>query len=188
MENIEKIKQTIRMENVVVSAGIGSKLDLNQIVKVLENANYNKKRFPGVVHRIMSPKVTMLIFGSGKFVCTGARTIEDARVGLSKVFEKLEETGISIQKDFDINTHNIVATADIGRVLNLHTIAIGLGLENIEYEPEQFPGLVYRLKGKKVVALLFSSGKIVITGGKSVEDVETAVDKIIVELNGLGLL
>ena len=83
---------------------------------------------------------------------------------------------------------NIVASANLGRVLNLNAIAIGLGLENIEYEPEQFPGLVYRMATPKVVMLLFGSGKIVITGGKKPEDAEVAVEKIVIELDGLGML
>ncbi|NYT01111.1 MAG: TATA-box-binding protein, partial [Methanocellales archaeon] len=78
--------------------------------------------------------------------------------------------------------------ADLGSELNLNAIAIGLGLENIEYEPEQFPGLVYRIKEPKVVVLLFGSGKLVITGGKKTEDIEAAVKKISKELKGLGLL
>jgi transcription initiation factor TFIID TATA-box-binding protein len=73
-------------------------------------------------------------------------------------------------------------------VLNLNAIAIGLGLENIEYEPEQFPGLVYRLSDPKVVILLFGSGKLVVTGGKKPEDMVNAVDRIVEELNSLSFL
>ncbi|MCE8424960.1 MAG: TATA-box-binding protein [Candidatus Methanoperedens sp.] len=87
-----------------------------------------------------------------------------------------------------IKIENVVASADLGRVINLNAVAIGLGLENIEYEPEQFPGLVYRTSSPKVVLLLFGSGKIVITGGKNPEDTEAAVEKIVTELDGLGML
>jgi len=88
----------------------------------------------------------------------------------------------------EIIVQNIVASADLGAVLNLNAIAIGLGLENIEYEPEQFPGLVYRIAEPKVVMLLFGSGKLVVTGGKKPADADAAVDKIVEELDGLGLL
>jgi transcription initiation factor TFIID TATA-box-binding protein len=183
----ESIK-SIKIENVVASTGIGTKLDLNEVIRILEGADYNKERFPGVVYRTTNPKTAALIFGSGKIVCTGAKSIEDVSSGLNKVFEKLKEMGIDIPKKPDIVIQNIVASADLHTVLNLNAIAIGLGLENIEYEPEQFPGLVYRLSTPKVVMLLFGSGKLVVTGGKKPEDAEAAVEKIVEELDGLGLM
>jgi len=172
----------------VASTAIGAKLDLIQIISVFEGAAYNKERFPGVVYRTTNPKTAALIFGSGKIVCTGAKSIADVGIGLSKVFDKLREMGTQIPENPEITIQNIVASADLGRVLNLNAIAIGLGLENIEYEPEQFPGLVYRLSVPKVVMLLFGSGKLVVTGGKKPEDAEAAVEKIVIELDGLGLL
>jgi transcription initiation factor TFIID TATA-box-binding protein len=188
MVNTIDPKKTIKIENVVASTAIGVKLDLNQVISVLEGADYNKERFPGVVYRTTNPKTAALIFGSGKIVCTGAKSIADVGVGLSKVFDKLREMGTLIPNNPEIVIQNIVASADLGRVLNLNAIAIGLGLENIEYEPEQFPGLVYRLSVPKVVMLLFGSGKLVVTGGKKPADAEAAVEKIVIELDGLGLL
>ena len=96
--------------------------------------------------------------------------------------------GTKIVDKPEIKIQNIVASANLGRVLNLNAIAIGLGLENVEYEPEQFPGLVYRMSSPKVVMLLFGSGKLVVTGGKKPEDAEVAVEKVFIELDGLGLL
>jgi len=183
----ESIK-SIKIENVVASTGIGAKLDLNEVIRVLEGADYNKERFPGVVYRTANPKTAALIFGSGKIVCTGAKSIDDVSSGLNKVFEKLKAMGIDIPKKPEITIQNIVASADLHTVLNLNAIAIGLGLENIEYEPEQFPGLVYRLSTPKVVMLLFGSGKLVVTGGKKPADAEAAVEKIVEELDGLGLM
>jgi len=183
----ESIK-SIKIENVVASTGIGTKLDLNEVIRILEGADYNKERFPGVVYRTTNPKTAALIFGSGKIVCTGAKSIADVSSGLNKVFDKLKAMGIDIPKKPEIVIQNIVASADLHTVLNLNAIAIGLGLENIEYEPEQFPGLVYRLSVPKVVMLLFGSGKLVVTGGKKPEDAEAAVEKIVEELDGLGLM
>ena len=188
MVNTTEPKKTIKIENVVASTAIGAKLDLNQVITVFEGAEYNKERFPGVVYRTKSPKTAALIFGSGKIVCTGAKSIADVDTGLSKVFDKLREMGIQILDKPEIKIQNIVASANLGRVLNLNAVAIGLGLENIEYEPEQFPGLVYRMSSPKVVLLLFGSGKIVITGSKKPEDAEAAVEKIVIELDGVGLL
>ena len=183
----ESIK-SIKIENVVASTGIGTKLDLNEVIRILEGADYNKERFPGVVYWTTNPKTAALIFGSGKIVCTGAKSIADVSSGLNKVFDKLKAMGIDIPKKPEIVIQNIVASADLHTVLNLNAIAIGLGLENIEYEPEQFPGLVYRLSTPKVVMLLFGSGKLVVTGGKKPEDAEAAVEKIVEELDGLGLM
>ena len=90
--------------------------------------------------------------------------------------------------NLEIVVQNIVATADLGGELNLNEVAMGLGLENVEYEPEQFPGLVYRVKEPRVVMLLFSSGKIVCAGGKNTEDVSTAVEKVSLMLSSMGLL
>ncbi len=188
MTKSEESIKSIKIENVVASTGIGAKLDLNEVIRVLEGADYNKERFPGVVYRTTNPKTAALIFGSGKIVCTGAKSIEDVSSGLNKVFDKLKEMGIDIPKKPEITIQNIVASADLHTVLNLNAIAIGLGLENIEYEPEQFPGLVYRLSVPKVVMLLFGSGKLVVTGGKKPADAEAAVEKIVEELDGLGLM
>lgn len=184
----EEAIKSIKIENVVASTGIGTKLDLNEVIRILEGADYNKERFPGVVYRTTNPKTAALIFGSGKIVCTGAKSIADVSSGLNKVFDKLKAMGIDIPKKPEITIQNIVASADLHTVLNLNAIAIGLGLENIEYEPEQFPGLVYRLSVPKVVMLLFGSGKLVVTGGKKPEDAEAAVEKIVEELDGLGLM
>jgi len=188
MVNTMEPKKTIKIENVVASTAIGTKLDLNQVVSVFEGAEYNKKRFPGVIYRTTSPKTASLLFSSGKIVCTGAKSIADVDIGLSKVFEKLRDMGTQIPDKPEIKIQNIVASANLGRVLSLNAIAIGLGLENVEYEPEQFPGLVYRMSTPKVVMLMFGTGKIVITGAKKPEDTEAAVEKIVIELEGLGML
>ncbi|EQD61179.1 transcription factor, partial [mine drainage metagenome] len=72
--------------------------------------------------------------------------------------------------------------------LNLTQIAMSLGLENVEYEPEQFPGLVYRVEEPKVVLLLFGSGKVVCTGAKEENEIEQAVIKVKKELQKVGLI
>ena len=180
--------KSIKIENVVASTAIGVEIDLREVSHVLEGADYDPEQFPGLVYRTKNPKAAALIFRSGKIVCTGAKSIEDVDRSLQIVFGKMRELGIDVIGEPQIIVQNIVASADLGSELNLNAIAIGLGLENIEYEPEQFPGLVYRLSEPKAVVLLFGSGKLVITGGKKTEDVEAAVKKISKELKGLGLL
>ncbi len=181
-------RETITIENVVASTGIEQELDLQTVAMDLEGADYDPEQFPGLVYRTRNPKSAALIFRSGKIVCTGAKSIDAVRTSLHHVFEKLRELEIPVGDDPDITVQNIVTSADLGRSLNLNAIAIGLGLENIEYEPEQFPGLVYRLDEPDVVALLFGSGKLVITGGKDPTDAEAAVGVITSRLDELGLL
>src|SRR6056297_1627345 len=181
-------KETINIENVVASTGIGQELDLQSVAMDLEGADYDPEQFPGLVYRTQSPKSAALIFRSGKIVCTGANSTTAVHESLDIVFEKLRELQIPVDDEPEVTVQNIVTSADLGTDLNLNAIAIGLGLENIEYEPEQFPGLVYRLDDPDVVALLFGSGKLVITGGKQPEDAKEAVDKIVSRLEELGLL
>ncbi len=181
-------RDTVEIVNVVASTGIGQDINLNQATLALEGADYDPKRFPGLVYRTKDPKTAALIFRSGKIVCTGAKSIDDVYRGLENVFQSLRNIGIDVQGTPEIKVQNIVASADLHAVLNLNAIAIGLGLENIEYEPEQFPGLVYRLSEPKVVVLLFGSGKLVVTGGRKPEDAVNAVDRIVEQLKSLSFM
>ncbi len=188
MGQVDEAKKTIKINNVVASTSIGHEIDLISLVQVLEGVDYNPKRFPGLVYRSKDPKITVLIFGSGKIVCTGANSIADLESGVRKVFGELASVGVDTQGEPDIMVQNIVASADLKTVLNLSSVAIGLGLENIEYEPEIFPGLVYRIDQPKVVLLIFGSGKIVITGCKKPQDTEAAVEHIVSELKSIAML
>ena len=180
--------ESIQIENVVASSDIGQELALETLADDLMASDYDPDNFPGLVYRLQEPKAAALIFRSGKIVCTGANSVENVQTALQQVFDELRELGIQVADDPEIVVQNIVSSADLGRTLNLNAIAIGLGLENIEYEPEQFPGLVYRLNEPSVVALLFGSGKLVITGGKQLEDAERALSVIEDRLRDLGLL
>ncbi len=178
----------IKIENVVASTQIGENIDLNKIAREVKDAEYKPKQFPGLVLRIKEPKAAALVFRSGKVVCTGSKSVEDARRAVKQVVKIIGSFGIPVFEDPDVKVQNIVASADLGVDLNLNAIAIGLGLENIEYEPEQFPGLVYRLRDPRVVVLIFGSGKMVVTGGKNPEDARKAVERISEELTALGLM
>ncbi|KAF5088157.1 TATA-box-binding protein [Methanospirillum sp. J.3.6.1-F.2.7.3] len=179
---------SLRIENIVASAKISESLDLPQIASSIKDAEYNKKRFPGVVIRMQNPKIAALVFGSGKVVLTGAKSVESLNKGLEILGDLLRSLNIEIAQELTYKIQNIVTSADLGSGINLNKIAVGFNLERIEYEPEQFPGLVYRLEEPKVVVLLFGSGKLIITGGKEPEDAKKAVLKIVDDLKGLGLL
>ncbi len=176
----------IRIENIVASASLGVEVPLEKIVSKLEGMEYEPEQFPGLVYRMTDPKAAALVFGSGKIVCTGARSIKDVHTVFKKVVAIVEKTKVKVPKNFKIQVENIVASAKLNAKLNLDTIAFNL--ESSEYEPEQFPGLVYRMTDPKVAFLLFGSGKIVCTGARSVKDVDIAVNKVSRKLKQIGAL
>jgi transcription initiation factor TFIID TATA-box-binding protein len=176
------------VENIVASTSFADKLDLDIIAQSLEEAEYEPEQFPGLVYRLSEPKTATLLFRSGKANCTGAKNVQDVRKTVDIIAEKLRKLGVDVYKELKIVIQNIVAISDLGTELNLNEVAMGLGLENVEYEPEQFPGLVYRIRDPKVAMLLFGSGKIVCTGARQTEDVSLAVDKLSQELTSLDLI
>ena len=139
------MESTINVENVVASTKLAEDFDLIKIEAELEGAEYDKKKFPGLVYRVKAPKAAFLIFTSGKVVCTGAKNVEDVRTVITNMAKTLKSIGFEkIDLEPEIHVQNVVASADLKTDLNLNAVALGLGLENIEYEPEQFPGLVYQ--------------------------------------------
>jgi transcription initiation factor TFIID TATA-box-binding protein len=178
----------IKIVNVVATTSLCKELDLQTLANALEGARYDKERFPGIVYRLKEPKTAMLLFHSGKVVCTGAQNLEDIRTAIDMLVKQLGLIGVPVAKKPEIIVQNIVASADLGCVVNLNTIAISLGLDRVEYEPEQFPGLVFRMADPKVVMLIFGSGKMVCTGARKIEDVELAVARITKEFSDAGLL
>lgn len=172
----DKNYESLKIENIVASGVIADSIDLNEVSKNVKNCELNTKRFPGAVYRIEKPKIASLIFSSGKVVLTGIRDKQALTDGLNIIMKALKSAGVKIHKEPKVAITNIVCSYDIGTSINLNKVVITLNLENIEYEPEQFPGLVYRIKDPKIVALLFSSGKIILTGGKNLEDIKKGLD------------
>ena len=168
----EKQYESLKIENIVASGAIADSIDLEVISNNIENCELNTKRFPGAVYRMENPKIASLIFSSGKVVLTGIRDNQSLEVGLKLIIGKMKEAGIACYDEPRVAVTNIVCSYDIGNKINLNKVVMTLSLENIEYEPEQFPGLVYRIADPKIVALLFSSGKIILTGGKNMEDIK----------------
>ena len=181
-------KETLEIQNVVASTAIGQELNLSSVARDLEGADFDPEQFPGIVYRTQDPHAASLIFRSGKVVCTGANSVEKVYEALDSVFGTLRDLGMTVTENPIIEIQNIVTSGDFGQPLNLNAIAIGFGLENVEYEPEQFPGLIYRLDNPNAVVLLFGSGKTVITGGTDPEDAQTAVEVTIDRLNDLVLI
>ena len=174
------VEATVRIENVVASATLKQRVDLNAVVKGYPGVEYRPEQFPGLVFRLKRPKTATLIFNSGKMVCTGAKSEKEARRAVMRVIKELKKSGIIIISKPELKIQNIVASASLGGMIDLERAAYEL--ERTMYEPEQFPGLIYRMSEPKVVILLFASGKLVCTGAKREQDVYEAVGKLHQEL------
>ncbi len=166
----------LEIQNIVASVTLGIEIPLEKLVERVEGVEYEPEQFPGLVYRLKKPKTASLIFSSGKIVCTGARSMKEVKEAVKKVVNTINRHAVRVPKKFKVEIQNIVASAKFDKRLNLDHIAFTL--ENSEYEPEQFPGLVYRMDNPNVAFLLFSSGKIVCTGGKTIKDVKTAIEKL----------
>lgn len=177
------VKREIKIQNIVASTSLEHDIPLIKLAEALPNTEYNPEQFPGLVMRIRDPKTSALIFSSGKIVCTGAKSMTKVKESIDNIIKNVEKIGIKIKIKPIIKVQNMVASGAIGMDLNLNDLA--MKLENTEYEPEQFPGLVYKLDGTRATFLLFSNGKIVCTGTRSESKLREALDKLIVNLKNL---
>jgi len=173
---VDKKYESLKVENIVASGVVAGSIDLADFSEKTENCELNKKRFPGAVYHIADPKIACLIFSSGKIVMTGLRNDKALSDGLDIVIRSLKNAGIEPLKEPKVAITNMVCSYNLGRYINLNKLTVTLNVENVEYEPEQFPGLVYRISDPKIVVLIFSSGKIILTGGKTLEDVRKGLD------------
>jgi len=168
-----KKKAIIKIQNVVATAALGQDLDLEAIVRIFPGVQYRPEVFPGLVFRLKKPKTATLLFRTGKMVCTGSKSERQAKEVVLTVVDELKRNGIVISGKPDTKIQNIVASVELGGSIDLEKITYSL--EKTMYEPEQFPGLIYRMNDPKVVILIFSSGNLVCTGAKKEEEVYRAV-------------
>ena len=165
-----------QLQNIVSTVNMGVKLDLKKIALHARNAEFNPKRFAAVIMRIREPRTTALIFSSGKMVCTGAKSEEDSRLAARKYARIVQKLGFPTKfKDFKIQ--NMVGSCDVKFPIRLE----GLVLTHSQfssYEPELFPGLIYRMVKPRIVLLIFVSGKVVLTGAKVRQEIYEAFDNI----------
>ena len=166
----------INIVNVVASVTLNQTLDVNSIVRAFPGVEYRPERFPGIVFKLKKPKTANLIFGSGKMVCVGARSERQARRAVRRVVQELKDNGILIVGRPTIRVVNIVASASLGGQIDIERAAYVL--DRTMYEPEQFPGLIYRMEEPKVVLLLYTNGKLVVTGAKTEDEVYEAVHRL----------
>ncbi|KAI3383014.1 hypothetical protein SNEBB_000973 [Seison nebaliae] len=160
------------LQNIVSTVDLSAQLDLRKIAMNAKNAEYNPKRFAAVIMRIREPRTTALIFSSGKMVCTGAKSEEDSLIAARKYARIIQRLGFDV-KFTKFTVQNMVGSVDVKFPVRLELLNVKHHVFTT-YEPEIFPGLVYRLYSPKIVLLIFVSGKVVLTGAKKKEDINTA--------------
>lgn len=166
-----------QVQNIVLSVTYKDvEFDLEKLARSLDGARYDPEVFPGISYKSEDPPASFLIFASGKMNCVGAKSMNDAKLAIRKLTRKLRKTGIKVKSEPKVKVQNIVASFDFAREFDLEWIA--RSFENTKYEPEVFPGLVFRLDEPKVVVLLFVSGKGVCAGAKNMGDIKKAAVKI----------
>jgi transcription initiation factor TFIID TATA-box-binding protein len=165
----------VKVVNMVGSGSLDLELDLETLSEEIgqPQARYDPDKYPGMYLRFEEEAPLITVYRTGKYIITGPTSNEE-------LFD-LRERFLKFLSDIDVienatddwfSVQNYVCTEDLGQTLNLNALAIGLGLERTEYEPEQFPGLIYRPEGYDGVVLLFATGSVVITGSRSVDSAE----------------
>lgn len=169
-------KSNLKIQNIVATTSLGKPVSLTKLARTQSNTEYNPEQFPGLVLRVKEPKSAILVFSSGNLVCTGTKSVSQVKQAIEAVIKQLAKIGVKITDNPKITVQNIVASGSIPLTLNLNTLA--LQLENTEYEPEQFPGLVYKLVDPPATFLLFSNGKLVCTGTKDKGQLEESMRQL----------
>ncbi|MCK5321036.1 TATA-box-binding protein [Candidatus Pacearchaeota archaeon] len=168
---------SLKIQNIVATTSLCEDVSLTKLARTQPNTEYNPDTFPGLVLRVKKPKSAVLVFSSGNLVCTGTKSVAQVRDVVQQVIKQLKKVNVYVKIKPKITVQNIVASGAINLNLNLNTLA--LELENTEYEPEQFPGMVYKLEDPTATFLLFSNGKLVCTGTKN----KAQLDESIIQLN-----
>jgi transcription initiation factor TFIID TATA-box-binding protein len=169
-------KSDLKIQNIVATTSLGKPVSLTKLARTQSNTEYNPEQFPGLVLRIKEPKSAVLVFSSGNLVCTGTKSVGQVKAVIEAVIKQIAKIGVKITDRPKITVQNIVASGSIDLNLNLNILA--LQLENTEYEPEQFPGLVYKLVDPPATFLLFSNGKLVCTGTKDKNQLEESMRQL----------
>lgn len=175
----------IKVQNIVAYTVLEGTISLDEMLQKVDNTEWQPEQFPGLVYKITDPRASALIFSQGKVVCTGTKSLEDLDKAMKKIVANMRKAGIKISTKYTTKVENIVASTKLDTELSLDEIA--LTLENSEYEPEQFPGLVYRINEPRVAFLLFTSGRVICAGAQKEEDIHKALKKLQKNLGEIGV-
>lgn len=175
-----KSKSNYQIQNIVATTSLEKPIPLVKLARTNPNTEYNPKTFPGLVLRVKEPKSAVLVFSSGNLVCTGTKSVAQVKKVIEEVIKQLKKINVKVTIKPKITVQNIVASGTINLKLNLNFLA--LEMENTEYEPEQFPGLVYKISEYNATFLLFSNGKLVCTGTKSKQQLEASMQQLLKDI------
>jgi transcription initiation factor TFIID TATA-box-binding protein len=170
--------EKLSTSNVVGLTKIADELDLEKLYVELENTSYEPEQFSGLIYRNDDPMGTVTLFSTGKILCTGAKSPKFVKKIISQLVDKLRFLDVPILNNYKVRIKNFVFTKTLGQPINLAKVALSFGLENVDYEPEDFPGLVYRNEDPKATFILFESGKIICTGADSNAHAESAFKQL----------
>jgi len=174
----------IDIENIVGTFHIAPSLDLPMLARVLSDATYNPSDLPAVVVTFKKPKAVCMLFSEGKIIITGVKSMAEIDEVIHMLNDRLSVLGIKGEVTPSVSIQNMVASMDYQQSLNLRSIA--KAFPNTEYEPLQFPGLVYKTDDPNTVILVFDSGKVVCNGSTS-EAILTAMDRMIEQFVSIGI-
>ncbi|MFH1588450.1 MAG: TATA-box-binding protein, partial [Candidatus Diapherotrites archaeon] len=163
--------------NMVASGSLKASLDLYNLAITIPNIEYEPEQFPGAILKLKEPKVSMLLFKNGKVICSGASSEKEISLAIFKASKMIRELqpNVKIQKKPEYTVVNLVATANLKKNLDLFKTA--MGLDNVEYEPEQFPGAILRIHDPKLTLLLFKNGKLICAGAKKEAHLKKGLNK-----------
>ena len=178
---------SVKVENLVARAKIAEGFDLQKVADSLIGSVYSPDQFEGVLYKLLSPKAAFLILKNGKVVCTGLTSMEDVQEAYEKLRELLDQDGIDTLNEYEIESRNVVASLDLAQEVDLEVVRNGLG-DDSEYDPDLLPAVIYHLSEPRASALIFSNGKLVVTGPKSIEETKKAVAHVLSTLSGLGVV
>ncbi len=174
------------IENIVASTQVSDSFDISLLAEKLPGSSYNPDEFNGLTIKFESPKIAILILSNGKLICTGGKNKEEIKNAIEKTVKRIKEAGFNIKQNYKIKYENIVASTDLHKTMDLEKISKGLPIQNVTYEPSEFPGVIYKVDDS--IILLFGSGKIVCTGAKKIEDSTKAIDLMKEKLTSIGVL
>ena len=184
----EEPEPDIVVSNVVATAYLPHRVDLRSVRSVLPNAEVMHIPRETLVIRLKKPRATLRLYSSGKVVCTGARSIKCAEKAIKKLLRLLRRHNVILRRPVRVEINNVVVTADLHGEVDLEQAAWELGPRAM-YEPEQFPGLIYRPDGsKRLRILVFHTGRAVVAGAQSEEEAREAVSRLLQELRIRGLI
>lgn len=178
----------IQIENIIAYTQISDLLDIKTLSEKIIDSNYNPSEFNGLSIKYDKEKIAVIVLGTGKVFCTGAKEMTDAINKIKKVINQIKKIGFKIKKDYEIQIQNITATANLNKELDLESIAKNLILQNIDYQPNAFPGLIYKIDDIHTILIIFNTGKIVCTGAKNIDDATNYIKKFEEKLSSIGVL